>query len=251
MSRPIRIVAPFKPFPPESELHVELRDFDWMDALRMVVASAEDRCQCPVHAVTDDETDLPVPALRYQTVESRLMLWTLEACCCYLESDDFDRDTIMLDVDQLVFQDLAHHFPESADLGLLMRPTAKHTGIGEPLLNGVQFWSFAAKVRLSRFYRDVLALARSLSEIDLQWGADTIALRRHVAPMTLGLRERHGVSVSFMNAQTILEAFSSEQMKCLREEGRLLGPTRPVLDFRWKRKTWMRPVYDVAFGARP
>lgn len=247
MTRPIRIVAPFRPFPPESELHRSLASFDWIDALRMCVDSAASSCGCPVHAITDVETTLPVPMLRYETRERRLMLWTLEACACYLASDDFDRDTVMLDVDQLVVRDLAPFFP-SADLGVLMRPTPKHS-VGEPLLNGVQFWSVAAKPRLATFYRAVLARARQLPEADICWGADTIALRQALEPLAIGQQDRQGLSVEMIHFGTVLEAWSTEQRAAL-AAGQLIGPTRPVVDFRWKRKLSMRSVYDAIFGVR-
>lgn len=246
----IRVIAPFRPFEPESELHQSLSDFNWIDALRMCIESAMYACGCPVHAVTDVDTHLPVPALRYSTLERRLMLWTLEACCCYLESDDFDRDTVMLDVDQIVAKDLAPFFPADADLCVLIRPTSKHSG-GEPLLNGVQFWAVAAKSRLSSFYRAVLDRARALPESDLRWGADTIALRQTLEPMAIGLHDRSGVTVRMIHAGTVLEAWNSDQRTALELRGELIGPTRPVVDFRWKRKTGMRAVYDALVGARP
>lgn len=247
----LRLVAPFKPFAPESELHRSLPTFDWLRALRMLVASARAAGHEDVWAVTDGATSLPVDAIRVETTETRLMLWTLEACAAYLESDAFDRDTVMLDVDQLIFKPLDRFFPKDADLGVLMRPAYKHVDIGEPLLNGVQFWSVRAKDRLAAFYRSILALARTLPEEDQRWGADTIALRESLRPMRLGLHVRQGLVVSMIPSQCVIEAFSSEQMVALRDRQTLIGPSRPVLDFRWKRKPYMPLVFEHAFGAPP
>lgn len=247
MSRSIRVVVPFLPLPAESDLHRSLPSFDWIAALRQVVHSAQVACDAPVHAITDVACDLPVPTLRFDTVERRLMLWTLEACAAYLESDAFDRDTVMLDVDQLIFKDLRSVFPD-ADLGLLMRQTMKHVDGGEPLLNGVQFWSARAKAKLGPFYRSVLAHARTLSEDVLAWGADTVALRERVSPMTIGRAERAGLSVQFIDALSVLEPWSNEHIAYLNATGRILGPSRPVVDFRWRRKLHMPRVFRVAFG---
>jgi hypothetical protein len=178
------------------------------------------------------------------------MLWTLEACAAYLESAAFDRDTVMLDVDQLVFKDLATFFPD-ADLGLLMRHTIKHVDGGEPLLNGVQFWSARAKERLGPFYRSVLAHARTLPEDALIWGADTVALRERVSPMAIGRTERDGLSVQFIDALSVLEPWSNEHIAHLNATGQILGPSRPVVDFRWRRKLQMPHVFRTAFGELP
>lgn len=247
MSRSIRVVVPFLPLPAESDLHRSLPSFDWILALRQVVYSAEKSCNVPVHAITDLACDLPVLMLRFATVERRLMLWTLEACAAYLESDAFDRDTVMLDVDQLIFKDLRTVFPD-ADLGLLMRHTVKHVDGGEPLLNGVQFWSVRAKERLGPFYRSVLEHARTLPEDMLTWGADTVALRERVSPMAIGRSERAGLSVQFIDSLTVLEPWSNEHIAHLNSTGRLLGPSRPVVDFRWRRKLHMPRVFRAAFG---
>lgn len=238
-----RVIAPFLPNAGESELHRGLAQegFDWMDALRMVVASARQSNQCPVHVVTTPTADLPVPTLRYVTTETRLMLWLLEACVCYLQSADFDRDTVMLDVDQLIVGHLAPHFPD-ADLGVLIR-RPKHPG-GQVLLNGVQFWRVAAKDRLARFYTRVLATARTLSPEALEWGADGDALRLCLEPISVDYHLRSDLKVAFISSHTVLEEWSSLHMEELRG-GRLLGPSRPVYDFRYRRKRYMRAVFDL------
>lgn len=251
----IRVVAPFRPFPPESDLHQELaaRAFDWVAAIQMLFHSVRLACQCPVHIVTDARTDLPVPSLKYTTTHRRLMLWTLEACLRYLESADFDRDTVMLDCDQLVYRDLARFFTPGVDLGVLVRPTAKHAsrkvGDGMPLLNGVQFWAHAGKERLVAFYQKAIEVAATLSEDLLRWGADQEAVLALLRPMSgPGLTTRTGVKVRFINYEEVLEALSTDQIRWLRE-GRMPFPSRAVLDFRWKRKQFMGDVYRATILA--
>ena len=243
----LRIVAPFRPFAPESALHQTLSDFDWMDALTMLVDTATRACQCPVHAITDTETVLPVPTLHYRTSERRLMLWTLEACLRYLESPDFDRDSVMLDVDQLVFEDLAPLRTPNADLTVLVRTTNKHRETGRLILNGVQFWSHSGRKRLVAFYRKALAVARTLPEASIQWGADSEALQILLHPIEIGaLVQRDGLTVHFRDATDVLEAFSSAHAVQL-AAGAPLVRSRAVLDFRYLRKRSMRPVYERCF----
>ncbi|MGE0362804.1 MAG: hypothetical protein AB7R67_18975 [Vicinamibacterales bacterium] len=249
----MRVVAPFRPFPPESELHQQMAadGFDWMDALQMLVESAGASCRCPVHALTDDDTTLPVPTIHVATTHRRLMLWTLEACLRYLESPHFDRDTVMLDVDQLVLSDLRPHFTPHADLGLLVRTTDKHLDTGRQVLNGVQFWAHRAKKRLAAFYRRALAVAETLPEASRVWGADYEALQILVAPIMPGaVVKRHGVSVHLRQADEVIEAFSTAHRLQL-DAGEPIVRSRPVLDFRWNRKRSMRAAFEAlsAVGA--
>ncbi len=253
MKRGIRIVAPYRPFPPESALHQELADFDWPEAIRMMAHSAQLACHCPVSILTDVDTAVPIHAFTYVTTERRLMLWTLEVACCYLESDDFDRDTVMLDVDQLIYGDLARWIPYGGvpvHLGVLIRPTAKHQGtpLGQPFLNGVQWWLRRERRPLIAFYRQALDLARGLPEASLQWGADTEAVRTLLEPLEVGLQERAGLTVRMIQASEVLEALSELQIAQL-GEGRMVWPTRDVLDFRWTRKPYMRAVYEATILA--
>lgn len=250
MIRPIRIVVPFRPFSPESELHKSLDGFDWIEALRMLVHSASVACKCEVHAITDVDTDLPVPTLKYATTQRRLMLWTLEVCAAYLESADCDADTIMLDVDQLIFGDLSKVFDRGADMGVLVRASEKHTQTdsGQPLLNGVQFWRGKRRKHIARFYRRALAIAQQLPEERIVWGADTDAVRQLIEPVQLGIVERSGLRVQMVDANAVLESFSTPHQQAI-EEGRAPWPTRPVLDFRWKRKPWMPKAYKATMLA--
>lgn len=244
MTRGIRIVAPFRPFPPESDLHKGLADFDWIDAIRMMRHSAELACHCPVHVITDVDTDLPVPTLKYHTTHRRLMLWYIEVAIRYMESPDFDRDTVMVDSDQLIYRNLAPWFTPGVDLGVLIRPTPKHTVMGQPVLNGVQFLAVKGRDRLLAFYRQMLDLAQTLPEESLVWGADTEALRLMLEPLELGLHDRAGARVHMIDFSSVLEAMSTQQIQWL-SEGRMPRPSRSVLDFRFKRKPLMRPVYEA------
>ncbi len=245
MNRGIRIVAPFRPFPPESPLHLELAAFDWTDAIRMMAHSAALACHCPVSILTDVDTDVPIHAFKYRTLERRLMLWTLEVICRYLESEDFDRDTVCLDIDQLIYKDLAVWMTPYWNLGVCVRVTPKHQQLdGQPLLNGVQWFARSHRGRLVRFYQAALELARTLPEDRIRWGADTDAVRLLLEPLEVGIQDRAGLRVNMIAADGVLEALSELQIAQL-GEGRLPWPTRPVLDFRWKRKPYMRAVYEA------
>lgn len=246
-TRPLRLVAPFLPVPPESPHHQAMVDFDWMAAIRMLSHSAERACGVPVQVLTDHGAQLPVPSLTYATTHRRLMLWTLEVCLRYLESDDFDRDTVMLDCDQLVFEDLRRFFTPYVDLALLVRPTHKHQDTWKKVLNGVQFWSVRGKARLIPFYREALRRAEAMSEGLVTWGADTAAIRDLIEPVQLGLHERAGARVQLLNYDMVLEALSEDQIAQL-ARGVAPVPRRPVLDFRYKRKLHMAAVYALTVG---
>lgn len=248
MTRPIRIVAPFRPCPLEGDVQQATAGFDWIAAIQMMAHSAALACRCPVHVITDLEAALPVETLRYATTHRRLMLWTLEACARYLESDDFDRDTVMLDCDQLIFQDLAPFFGGNVDLGLLVRPTHKHKNTWKKVLNGVQFWSLRGKPQLAAFYRAALARAEAMSDDLIRWGGDTAAIRDLIEPVELGLYRRAGVAVHLMDYNRVLAALSEEQIDGMRR-GIAPVPVRAVLDFRYKRKLWMAQAYAMTIGA--
>lgn len=243
MTRGLRIVAPFRPFQPESVWHQHTHAFDWIDAIRMMRDSAIRVCRCPVHVLTDVDTVLPVETLQYVTTERRLMLWTLEVCLRYLDSDDFDRDTVMLDCDQLVFHDLSRWFTPRVDLGLLVRSEPKYA-VEFPLLNGVQFWARRGKDKLVAFFQRALDLARTLPEPLLVWGADTEAIQRLIAPIEVGIHRRAGLRVRLIESSDVLETFSSHQIQAL-HDGALPRPVRAVCDFRALRKRYMRPVYEA------
>lgn len=240
----MQIAAPFRCGEPESNLHKGLDRFDWMAALRMMAHSAQISSHCPVFAITDRESQLSIEAKRYDTTETRLMLWTIDVAGQFVESDDFDRDTVIVDVDQLFYRDLSPWFTKGADLTVLVRPTVKHLNGGMPLLNGCMWLSHRSRSRLAVFYARALALAKSLPEPLLRWGADTEAVCRMLEPIELGLHHRSGITVHMVDAQTVLEAFSTDQTRWL-SEGRLPWPSRAVLDFRWTRKRYMAAAYHA------
>lgn len=245
--KPIRLVAPFFTLPAENHHHQELADFDWIDAIRMLSHSAELACGVPVEVITDASEPMPLRCIKFQTHHRRLMLWQLEACVRYLQSDYFDRDTVMLDCDQLVYQDLSKFFAANVDLGLLVRPTLKHKDTWKKVLNGVQFWNLRAKKRLAQFYREALARAEQLRPELLIWGADTAALVEMIEPVTVGLAMRHGVRVEMIDYQRVLEALSEDQIAGMRK-GIAPRPIRAVMDFRYSRKLNMRQAYEMTIG---
>jgi hypothetical protein len=235
--------------PLDAPHHQELASFDWMQAIRMSLSSASAaHGNCQVEVLTDVSQTLPFPMLRYVTHHRRLMLWWLEIAACYLESDDFDRDTISLDADQLIYGDLRKWFVPGMDLGILIRKPPKD-GPGLAILNGVQFWPLAGKPQLSRFYRLALAIAETLPETDIVWGADTLALERLLAPLVVGLDDRSGLNVNLIRADDVIEAFSGTGVKRL-AQGKLTrhAISRPVLDFRNLRKPYMAGVYEATLA---
>jgi len=248
----IRIVAPFRPFPPEAPHHLEQPSFDWIGAIRMLSHSTRVACGVDVQVITDVDTSLPVPMLQYHTTHRRLMLWYLEVACCYLESPDFDRDTVMLDSDQLVFGDLRAYFRSSIDLAILIRPQLpKDDPASLPILNGVQFWGYRAQTRLAAFYRQALDIAVSLPDDQLVWGADTTALARLLAPLEINaVVNRCGLRIWMMNSDKLLRALNRADLRQL-HKGRAPCPLPAVLDFRWTRKPFMRPVYEQTIAGVP
>lgn len=245
MVKGYRVVAPFMPLPTEGGTHqlLEREGFDWHAAIAMMVETAKEACHCPVHILTDVDTPLAVPALRYRTTSRRLMVWSLEVCLRYLQSRAFDRDTVMLDCDQLIFGDLRKWFTPGVDLGVLVRPHGKHIEAGgEPLLNGVQFWHRAGRDRLIPFYSACLAIAQQLPEHRIEWGGDTDALRALIEPIELGVQERSSLTVQMWPASEVLESWSSMHTAML-EAGEVPFVRHAVLDFRSLRKRYMAAMF--------
>jgi hypothetical protein len=245
----MRIVSPFMPLPVECGTHRVLAEegFDWTAAIAMMIETARDSCRCPVHILTDTETPLPFQALRYQTTSRRLMVWSVEVCLRYLESDDFDRNTVMLDCDQLIFGNLRKWFRKytPVDLGVLVRPHGKHLEAGgEPLLNGVQFWHHAGKERLIAFYARCLDVVQALPEHRIEWGGDTDALRALIEPIQIGIVERSGLTVQMWPAGNILDSWSSSHTAML-ESGAVPTVRHAVLDFRALRKRYMAAMFHA------
>lgn len=247
MSKGIRIILPYRPFAPESELHHELADFDWIAAIRMLSHTAKLACRCPVDVITDVDTDLPVPCLKFETRHRRLMLWNLEVCLRYIESPAFDRDTVIMDSDQLVYQDLAPFFnARGVDFTVLIRPNkAKHEPRDAfPILNGVMFLQKRGRKALKRFFTEALAVAETLPDERIVWGADTDALRLLLEPLDVGVSYRDGLWVQMLTSGQVLEAFSTRHDEGL-TSGEVPWPTKPVMDFRWTRKRRMADFYKA------
>lgn len=253
MVKGIQVVSPFFPLPIEGGTHRQLamEGFDWHKAVAMMVQSAQEACECPVHVITDTSASLTVPMLRYKTKSRRLMVWSVEVCLRFLESRDFDRNTVMLDCDQLVYGNLRKWFRKryevnaDVDLGVLVRPHGKHVEPGgEPLLNGVQFWHHAGKDRLIGFYRRCLEVVQALPEHRIEWGGDTDALRMLIEPIELGIVERSGITVQMWPASAILEDWSSSHTAMI-EAGEVPLIRHHVLDFRALRKRYMAKMFHA------
>lgn len=230
----MKVVSPFRPFAPESGAHLALGPFDWVGALKMLRASVRSACGCETYAITDVDTDLPGPTYRYLTHERRLMLWLLEVTLCYLRSDDFNEDTILISPDALVLRDLRGWF--QADLGVMVRTGEKY--IGKPLLNGVQCWRVAAKDRLVSFYGQALDRGRQSVPDLIRWGADTSSLVELLAPLRAGRFTRAGLSVYGFEASRVFRPVSR-------------GVITSIVDFKGRRKLLMRDYFRATFETVP
>lgn len=241
----MRVVTPFRPFAPESDLHRALGPFDWHGAIQMLRASVRRAMDCDTVTLTAVDTTVPGPMFRYETTEQRLMLWILEVSLCYLRSADFDDDTVFLSPDQLVFGDLQ---PWLGEFTILMRSSTKYQE--HPILNGVQFWPLARKRALIDFFARALTIGRTLEEDFQRWGADTEPLRRLLQPLTPGLVVVEGhTTVRVVEADDVLQAFTSRMADDLTLRGHATRPTRAVLDFRFLRKRYMRAYFERTLGA--
>lgn len=239
----MRVVSPYRPFPPESLSHQALGAFDWITALRMLAVSVRVSCGCETLALTDVATPLPVPAFAYPSATSRLMLWILEVSLAYLDSPDFDQDTVFVSPDSLVLRDLRAYC--DGDLTVLVRTSPKYRH--RPMLNSIQWWPHAAKDRLVAFYRIAFETACQLPERFLVWGADTEALRQHLAPMALGVVPRAGLRVAMRESSEVLHSITDRMARGL-QTGRIQRPAAAVLDFKGpQRKPWMSAAFKALF----
>lgn len=247
----MKIVSPFRPFAPESREHHELGPFDWIEALRLMRASVQYSCGCEAYALTDADTDLPVPMLQVETSERRLMLWIVEVCLRYLESPHFDQDTILLSPDVLAFSQLRGYF--GGDLSVVVRLENKHAGW--PLMNVAQWWPVRSRAKLVSLYEAVLERARTLPEDVIVWGADTEPLVHLLSPLTPGVVRRpvggHTLAVRMLEAKEVLRAMSSSAIQQLETVGRGKWPTVPLIDCRGPRKHYMARYFAATIGARP
>ena len=239
-----QVVTPYRPFKPESDHHLTLGPFDWVGAIQMLRDSVRRSNGVETLTLTDVGTSLPVPALKFATKQKRLMLWILDVCLCYLASDAFDRDTVMVSPDCLVLGPLAPWF--EADLGVVVRTEEKHRGSGRMVLNQVQFWSHAAKPMLVAFYQQALKIAKKLPDDVITWGADTVPIHQMLEPIEYGIGDRMGMRVYQIAWHQILEALTHEHIVQL-EAGEAIRVSRPILDFRATRKRHMKMAYDALF----
>lgn len=244
MKTDLRVVSPYRPFEPESQAHQLLGPFDWVGALQMLRVSVTRAMEVETVGITDVDTELPGPTFQYQTVERRLMLWILEVALAYLRSDDFDRDTIMLSPDLLVFGDLRRWMASGHFIVLMRMAYPKH-----PILNAVQFWPVRRRKSLIAFYKEALAIGRTLSEEHLQWGGDTEPLRQLLQPLEAGLVMRNGKPLArLIESDELMQAFTSGMAAALEQRHVAMAPVRCILDFRYTRKQHMRAYFEATFG---
>lgn len=242
----MKIVSPYRPFAAESLSHQRIGPFDWIGALRMLAVSAHRSCHCETFAITDVDSDLGVPVYQFVTAHRRLMPWILEVSLRYLESDAFDQDTVMVSPDILVFGDLRRYF--MADLGLVVRLGEKYTK--RPLLNSIQWWAHAAKPRLVTLYREALRIAETLPDSLLTWGGDTVPLVMLLEPFKLGRFLRGDLSVWGSEHTTVTGAVTIADIARMDRGLPPIWPTMPAMDFKYRRKLYMRQYFDATLGAK-
>jgi hypothetical protein len=211
----------------------------------MLATSVRYSCAVETVAITDTATQLRVPAFQFHTTETRLMLWMLDVSLRYLESPRFDRDTVLVSPDMLVYGDLSRYFV--GDLGVLVRSAAKYAD--KPLLNGMQWWRYRAKHALVAFYEQALLIARTLPESLLRWGADTEPLRLLLTPLEEGLQFRCGLRVAMLPTGEIMESLTRNMMTDLYQHGET-WPHVPVVDFKDIRKLSMRQYFNGTVGRK-
>lgn len=238
----MRVVTPYKPFKPESREHLELGPFDWVGAIEMLRASVERSCHCDTVAITDQTTALPGPTFQYYTRETRLMFWILEVSLCYLAGPHFDRDTVLVSPDSLVFCDLRQWF--AGDIGIVVRP--HHPA--RPILNGVQWWPLQSRDALIRLYTKALEIAKRLPEDQQVWGADSEPFRKLLKPLHPGCGPRKsGIVANLVDSRHVMVPLTSEMIQAL-EQGQQVDPPQAVIDFRYLRKKHMRAYFDATVG---
>jgi hypothetical protein len=235
------IVSPYKPIPPErahsDHTREKLGDFDWVDALRMLAASAA-RFDYPVYAITD--TELPVPHYRFNTVQPDLMIWILEVSLAYLSSEYFTEDTAFICPDSLVNEPCMAM--TGFDLAIAVRFEQKHAP--RPILNSVQLWPVAAKAKLIDFYTRCMEYALA-SPQGAEWGGDTVPLEKVLAPLDPGLQSRAGLNVLMLPHERLLRTINSQDIRLL-DEGMQPGRKSTfVIDFKYTRKKHMQAYFEA------
>lgn len=244
MSQRMRVVTPYRPFPPESQEHLDLGPFDWIGAIEMLRQSVRISNECETVAITDVDTTLPGKSFQFETTERRLMLWILEVAYCYLASPRFDRDTIMLSPDSLVYRNLRPWF--AGDFGIVVRSNYPE----RPILNAVQWWPVQSRDALLRLYESAIHIAHKLPENLIVWGADSEPFRRLLKPIRPGFgpRPKLDLRVNLVDSRDVLEPLSSDAIEIL-ERRRPVHPKAPIVDFRFTRKHYMRAYFDATIGA--
>lgn len=239
----LKIVSPYRCITPYMPFHVELDSGWWVEALRMLRVSGQKRAGVETFALTCD-TNLPVPHYCYPTEEPLLMLWILEVSLAYMESEQFDQDTVFITPDALVIKSLDGLFSPKFDIAITRKPSPKF--IAHPLMNGLQFWPIASREKLIAFQRTALAMARTLDDEEKRWGADTTPLVRLLGPIEEGLYERSGMRVRIFPSLQVLRTIGSTELRQL-EQGLIPEPRSVVMDFKTDRKQYMRPYFERVF----
>jgi hypothetical protein len=238
----MRVVTPYRPFPPESREHIELGPFDWVGAIEMLRVSVDRFCACDTVTLTDIDTDVPGPVFAYRTAERRLMFWILEVALRYLESAEFDTDTVLVSPDSLVFCDLRQWF--AGDIGMVVRPMHPE----RPILNALQWWPVASKDALVTLYRRALAIAHTLPEDIQVWGADSKPFEKLLKPLVPGCGPRKsGIVANLIDSRMVMTPLTSEVIKRL-EAGEPIQPPSMVVDFRYLRKKFLRRYFDATLA---
>lgn len=238
----MRIVSPYKPMTTPDKHHTPERvgAFDWIDALRMLAATAA-RFDYEVIALTD--TMLAVPHISLPTKHSALMTWIIEVSLLYLESDHFDRDSVFLSPDSLINAPL----PDlgNSDLGICARHAPKYKD--KPILNCVQLWPVASKEKLIRFYRDCLEISEGIGG---KWGGDTLPLTQLLSPVIQGDAQRHGLTVRFFSHHSLLHTINGTDILALDSGKTPLHTAAPIIDFKSTKKRYMRNYYRAIYENR-
>lgn len=227
----MKIVSAYRQIEPYMPMHRELAGkFDWIEALKMLHASARMNARLEVFAITDQK--LSVPSYRYRTTEQLLMLWILEISALYLESKEFDQNTVFISPDSLVCGPL-NAFSDF-DIGLVARRGKFREA--KSLMNGLQFWPIKARDKLVALYREALRIARTLEPKIQQWGADTMPLIQLLGPIVAGAYIRFGMRVKIFDPKALL--LCSVQAGEMEGKGSI-KPRCRVVDFKFNRKLWM------------
>ena len=242
----MQVVSPYRAIPAGMHPHDDLlAGFDWIEAARMLAASVRQSCDCDTWVITDQATTVPVPSLALPTTEPQLMLWILEVSLRFLESAHFDRDTVFVSPDTLVFGPLAPYF--AGDLSVIIRPGTKYAR--RPIINSVQWWPVRAQRRLVRFYERALTIARGLSEGLVTWGADSEPLRQLLAPIVPGRDMRSGLDVRMIPMGEVMHSLHQREIDELAAGRVPPAPTVPIVDFRYTRKLHMPAYYQAFLGS--